>query len=124
MYPIALPSQYILCFVTWQEKRESESCSLTLECFNPGVTLAHGPLPRANHMGAHGYSVLVHVSDSGSFQHSKGVCKRVAPDSVKMWVLSMSLFSNKVLFNGTYLNEYITSMLIIIYIKAEYNVVS
>lgn len=36
----------------------------------------------------------------------------------------MSLFLNKVLFNETYLNEYIVSMNITIYIKAEHNFIS
>lgn len=68
-----------------------------------------------------GYSV--HTSDSRNFQHSEEVCKLVPSNSVKMQVPSTSLFLNKPLLNGTYLNEYIISMLINIYLKAEYNFV-
>lgn len=52
-------------------------------------------------------------------RHSEGACNFVVSASVKLQILSMSLFLNKVLFNGTYMNKYITSMLINLHIKRD-----
>lgn len=68
LYLLAPPCQYIPFFVSWLLKRKGgQNNTLTLECFNSEVALAHDWLANPNHLGANEFPVNSKCLSQGMF---------------------------------------------------------